>query len=113
MLPKRKIGFGYIVGKLITSICSVWNQCNYFSKKVRKVFKSGICLLIAPVLVHCLSITFIRLRSKGPLIWKINIKILIEKHVRMFLTSGDSFFQIICQIFCTCVWDNFELVLID
>ena len=35
MLPKRKIGFGYIVGKQI--ICSVWNQCNYFSKEVMKV----------------------------------------------------------------------------
>ena len=35
MLPKRKIGFGYIVGKLI--ICSVWNRCHYFSKEVRKV----------------------------------------------------------------------------
>ena len=44
---------------------------------------------------------------------KINIKMLIEKHVRMFLTSDDFFFQIICQIFCTCVWNNFELVLID
>ena len=92
MLPKRKIGFGYIVGKLI--ICSVWNRCHYFSKEVRKVF--------------------IRSGSKAPSIWKINIKMLIEKHVRMFLTSDDFFFfQIICQIFCTCVWNNFELVLID
>ena len=91
MLPKRKIGFGYIVGKLI--ICSVWNRCHYFSKEVRKVF--------------------IRSGSKVPSIWKINIKMLIEKHVRMFLTSDDFFFQIICQIFCTCVWNNFELVLID
>ena len=70
MIPKRKKGFGYIVGKLI--ICSVWNQCNYFSKEVRKVF--------------------IRLRSKVPSISKINIKILIEKHVRMFLKSDDCFF---------------------
>ena len=92
MLPKRKIGFGYIVGKLI--ICSVWNRCHYFSKEVRKVF--------------------IRSGSKVPSIWKINIKMLIGKHVRMFLTSDDfDFFQIICQIFCTCVWNNFELVLID
>ena len=90
MLPKRKIGFGYIVGKLI--ICSVWNKCNYFSIEVRKVF--------------------IRLRSKVPSIWKIKIKVLIEKHVRMFFTS-DFFFQIICQEFCTCVWNYFELVLID
>ena len=36
MLPKRKIGFRYIVGKLI--IYSIWNQCNYFSKEVMKVF---------------------------------------------------------------------------
>ena len=71
MLPKRKIGFEYIVGKLI--ICSVWYQCNYFSKEVRKVF--------------------IRLRSKVPSIWKINIKILIEKHMRMFLTSDDFVFK--------------------
>ena len=91
MLPKRNIGFGYIVGKLF--ICSVWNQCNYFSKEVRKVF--------------------IKLRSKVPSIWKIDIKILIEKHVRMFLTSDAFFFQIICKIFCSCVWNNFELVLID
>ena len=91
MLPKRKIGFGYIVGKLI--ICSVWNQCHYFSIEVRKVF--------------------IRLRSKVPSIWKINIKKLIEKHVRIFMTSDDCFFQIMCQIFCTCVLTNFELVLID
>ena len=55
MLPKRKIGFGYIVGKLI--ICSVWNQCHYFLIEVRKVF--------------------ISLRSKVPSIWKINIKNLI------------------------------------
>ena len=40
MLPKRKKGFGYIVGKLI--ICSVWNQCNYFSNEVRKVFLSDL-----------------------------------------------------------------------
>ena len=93
MLPKRKIGFGYIVGKLIIS--SVWNRCHYFSKEVRKVFiRSG-------SKVHV------------PSIWKINIKMLIEKHVRMFLTSDDFFSQIICQIFCTCVWNNFELVLID
>ena len=71
MLPKRKKGFGYIVGKLI--ICSVWNQCNYFSKEVWKVF--------------------IRLRSNVPSIWKINIKLLIEKHVRMFMTSDDFFFK--------------------
>ena len=71
MLPKRKIGFGYIVGKLI--ICSVWNQCHYFSIEVRKVF--------------------IRLRSKVPSIWKINIKKLIEKHVRIFMTSDDFFFK--------------------
>ena len=64
MLPKRKIGFGYIVGKLI--ICSVWNRCHYFSKEVRKVF--------------------IRSGSKVPSIWKINIKMLIEKHVRKFST---------------------------
>ena len=71
MLPKRKIGFGYIVGKLI--ICCVWNQCHYFSIEVRKVF--------------------IRLRSKVPSIWKINIKKLIEKHVRIFMTSDDFFFS--------------------
>ena len=71
MLPKRKIGFGYIVGKL--TICSVWNRCHYFSKEVRKVF--------------------IRSGSKLPSIWKINIKMLIEKHVRMFLTSDDFFFS--------------------
>ena len=71
MLPKRKIGFGYIVGKLI--IRSVWNQCNYFPKEVMNFF--------------------IRLRSKVPSIWKINIKILIEKHVRMFLTADDYFFK--------------------
>ena len=91
MLPKRKTGFGCIVGKLI--ICSVWNRCHYFSKEVRKVF--------------------IRSGSKVPSIWKINIKMLIEKHVRMFLKSDKKKFQIICQIFCTCVWNNFELVLID
>ena len=83
MLPKRKMGFGYIVGKLI--ICSVWNQCHYFSKEVMKVF--------------------IRLRRKVPSIWKINIKILID--IRRF------FFQNICQIFCTCVLNNFEIVLND
>ena len=70
MLSKRKIGFGYIVGKLI--ICSVWNHCNYFSKAVRQVL--------------------IRPGSKVPSIWKINIKMLIEKHVRMFLTSDIYFF---------------------
>ena len=61
MLPKSKMGFGYVVGKLI--ICSVWNHCNYFSKEV-----------------------LIRHSSKAPSIWKINIKMLIEKHVRMFTT---------------------------
>ena len=71
MLPKRKIGFGYIIGKLI--ICSVWNRCHYFSKEVRKVFISS--------------------GSKVPSIWKINIKMLIEKHVRMFLTKDDFFFK--------------------
>ena len=81
MLPKRKIGFGYIVGKLF--ICSVWNQCNYFSKEVRK--------------------DLIRLRSKVPSIWKINIKILIEKHVRMFLTSDDFFSNHMSNILYLCL----------
>ena len=35
MFHKSKIGFGYIVGKLI--ICSVRNRWNYFSKEVKKV----------------------------------------------------------------------------
>ena len=91
MLPKSKMEFGYVVGKLI--ICSIWNHCNYFSKEVRKVF--------------------IRHRSNVPSIWKINMKMLIEKHVRMFTTTDEFYFQIICQIFCTCVWNKLELVLID
>ena len=91
MLPKRKIGFGYIVGKLIT--CSTWNRCHYFSKEVRKVF--------------------IRSGSKVPSIWKINIKMLIEKHVRMFLTSDDFFFSNhMSNILYKCL-EQFELVLID
>ena len=52
------------------------------------------------------------LEARYPQYGKINIKMLIEKHVRMFLISDDFFFQIICQIFCTCVLNNFELVLI-
>ena len=36
MAPESKMGFGYIVGKLI--ICGFRNQWNYFSKEVRKVF---------------------------------------------------------------------------
>ena len=42
-----------------------------------------------------------------------SIKLLSEKHVRMFTTSDDFFFQIICQILCNCVWNNLKLVLID
>ena len=61
MLPKSKMGFGYVVGKLI--ICSVLNHCNYFSKEVRKVF--------------------IRHKSKVPSIWKVNIKMLIEKSTNL------------------------------
>ena len=45
--------------------------------------------------------------------WKINIKMLIEKHVRMFTKSGGFYVQIICQMICTCVWNNLELVLVD
>ena len=82
MLPKRKIGFGYIVGKLI--ICSVWYQCNYFSNEVGKVF-------------------FIRLRSKVPSIWKINMNILIEKHVHLFLTSDDFFSNHMSNILYLCL----------
>ena len=40
MLPKRKIGFGYIVGKLIIS--SVWNRCHYLFKKRLGKFLSGL-----------------------------------------------------------------------
>ena len=41
------------------------------------------------------------------------IKMLIEKHVCMFTTSDAFHFQITCQIFCPCIWNNLKLVLID
>ena len=46
-------------------------------------------------------------------IWKINIKMLIEKHVRMFLTCGAFFFISFVKYFVLVLGIIFELVLID
>ena len=46
----------------LTSVGKLLNKVSRFG------FKSGICLLIAPVPVHCFSITFVRIpngRKKG------------------------------------------------
>ena len=53
------------------------------------------------------------LEARYPQYGKMSIKLLSKKDVLMLTTSNESYFQITCQLFCTCIWNNFKLVLID
>ena len=53
--------FLFVTSILITSHLSGLNAINHSLSQISSFsFKSGICLLIAPVPVYCFSITFIR-----------------------------------------------------
>ena len=53
------------------------------------------------------------LKARYPQYGKMSIKLFSEKHVRIFTTFDKFYFQITCQILCTCVWNNLKLFLID
>ena len=72
----------------------------------RKTFKSGICLLIAPVPVHCFSITF-----DAPLCISFHEYLQEVHRKKIYKNKKSPFFMIRFLMSCKCLTDAKEMLL--